>query len=162
MGLILINETAAPLRAKPLEQAREHSLYLDQFSLGTAMFANLDHVQVPGEQKKVLEFAGRSHRHVQELAEFGAPSSAATLRNVCGNRTGGPSDLTAEPKALFNRELTRNSINLKNKLMAAAPNLQLPEVLHLALPFHRASDAGNYLQLNTNNGQLELRGVHAI
>jgi hypothetical protein len=57
--------------------------------------------------------------------------------------------------------LTRYSINIERKLVAAAPNLELAEVLHLALPFYGADGPWNYLQLNTNNCQLPLGDSHA-
>src|SRR5208337_963526 len=140
-----MKDHAAPSGSKPLEQSGEHSFDFDELSLGFTMFGSIDHLQVPREQKKILEFAGGSHGHMQELTEFGAPPAAATLRNVRRNRTGCTPDLAAKSVAFFRRKPTRNSVNFKNKPMAAAPNLQLAKILHFALPFQCANGATNYL-----------------
>jgi hypothetical protein len=113
----------------------------------------IEHFQVSREQKKILEFTCRSHRDIEELAQFGAPPSAATLRDVCRNRGGRAANLTAKTKSLVRRQLAGEFIGAKSQSMAATPNLQLPEILHGPSPRNRFTHIKSYLQLNTNNCQ---------
>jgi hypothetical protein len=156
-----MDETFMTSRRKALEQSGEHSFYFKELRLGISMLDNLDHAQVAREQKKILEFAGGAHRHVQELAKFSPPPAAAALCDVCGDRTGCTPDLAAESKPLVRRKLARNLVRTENELVASTPNLELAEVLHFADLSHIVVGTMNYLQLNTNNCQLQLRSSHA-
>ena len=156
-----MNETVTCSGAKALEQSGEHALYFNELCLGFTMAGNVDHLQITREEKKILEFTGGPHRNMQELAKLCSSPATAPFRNVRWNRTGCTPDLAAKPKAFVCWKLTRNLINMKNKLMAAAPNLELAEVLHFALSFHCANGTRNYLQLNTDNCQLTPGSLYA-
>jgi hypothetical protein len=142
------------LRFKLLQQAGEHSFYFEKLGFGYAVFSGVDHVQVMNKQKKILKLAGGAHRHMQELTKFGAPSAAATLRNIGRDRAGCAPNLSAQPKALFYRKQARNFVNKQDKLVTTPPNLKLPKVLHGRFaPLYPLDNkiASDYLKLNTNH-----------
>ncbi|HET7108589.1 MAG TPA: hypothetical protein VFI38_17375 [Candidatus Acidoferrum sp.] len=147
--------------SETLKQAGKHSLYLEKLGFDFMVPIDLKHPKVAGQQKKILEFASRSHGDIKELPKFCGPPTAATLRDVCGNGAGRSPDLAAKTKALVGRKFAGKFVCTKGHSVAAAPNLQLAEVLHDLTPLASLQVLRNYLQLNTNNCQLQGGGGHA-
>lgn len=146
---------------EPLEQSRDHFLYFEEFDFSFLVPVDFEHSKITGEEKKVFELASGSHRNIQELAKFSTAPSTATFRNVCGDGTGGASDLAAETKSFIWRKFAGDFVRAKGQFMTPAPNLQLVEVLHDLASLNYFRTLSSYLQLNTNNCQLCREGCHA-
>ena len=156
-----MKETKTLSWPKPLEESGEHSLYFKKLRLRSVVLGNIHQVQVPGEEEKVLKLASGSHRYVQELPKFRASFAATSFCDICGDGTGRTSHLAAKPESFVIGKLPGELVNPQNELVAAPPNLELAEVLHLPLRIHCVTSTRNYLQLNTYYCQLPPRSSHA-
>ena len=160
VGSNAMEETKISSVTETLKQTGEHSLYFKKLGLGFTMRHDIDQLQVLREQQKVLQLTCGPHRDVQELAEFRASAAATAFRDVCGNRTCGTPDLTAESEPFIGGQLPRQPVNPQDELVAAAPHFEFAEVLHNGPGSAPLRSACIYLQLNTDNRQLELRSSH--
>jgi hypothetical protein len=137
-----------------LEQSRQHFLYFEKLALGFLVSAGLEHFKIAREQKKILKFAGRPHRNIEELSKLGTTSTAAPFGDVCGDGTGRAPDLAAQTKAFVRRKFAGEFVRLKGQSMTPAPNFQFAEVLHDLTSLSYFHLPSNYLQLTTNDCQL--------
>jgi hypothetical protein len=134
------------LRANALQQGGKHPLYFQKFCLDIPMLCGIKHTQIACEQKEVFEFAGRSHRHVQELPQLAPSSTPAALGNIRWNRAGRAPNLAAYPKPFLRWKLARQMVNAQHEFMTAAPHLKFVKILHGLI-----GDFAVYLKLNTYN-----------
>lgn len=132
-----------------LQQAREHSLDLEQFSFGFAMFSCVQHVQVARQLQEVFQFAGRAHGNVEELAKLSPATAATTFGDICGNRARCSTNLTLDTKSLVGWQLAGHDVYPKHELMTPTPNLKLTKILHGEPSGTRSTEILVYFILNT-------------
>ena len=86
-----------------------------------------------GQEKMVLELAGRAHRYLEKAAELRIPASPAALGDIGGNGDASAANLTRQPVQLCPGKPNRALVNRQRQRMRFPPNLQLPKVLHTIL-----------------------------
>jgi hypothetical protein len=135
-------------RADALRECSEHSFDFEEFCFRLPVLCRVQHAQVSREQQEIFELAGRTHRNVKKLPEFGASTASATFGNICGNRAGCAPNLTSDSEALFRRQLARDAVNPENEFVTPAPNFEFAKVLDDASS-GKAQGAMVNLELNT-------------
>jgi hypothetical protein len=123
------------LRIEPLEKCCQHSLDLKQICLDAEMLCLVQYFQVSSGQKRVFNFAGGTHRHVQELPQFRPSLTPAPFGDIGGDGTCGPANLTTHSKAFFGRELPGNGVNPQHERVTAPPHVKFSEVLQGVSPY---------------------------
>jgi len=135
-----------------LEQCGEHFLNLEQLRLHSKVLSFFDHFQITGEQKEILQFAGRAHGRVEKLAQFCFAPPPTPFRDVGWDGACRPTNLTAHTETLVGRQLPGYRIYLQHECMATAPHIEFTEVLHDA-PLFVAQESNllitNHLELIT-------------
>src|SRR5579859_6245755 len=72
--------------AYPLDQAGQHAADFVQSGIEGLVLFFREQSEVACEQQKILQFARRSRREIQELAKLGLATASATLGDICGHR----------------------------------------------------------------------------
>jgi len=90
----------------------------------------VEQTQVAGEKEVVLQLPRRAQRDLEEAPFIPRARPAAALRDVRGDRHGGPPELGGETEALVQWERSRRPIRLKRGFVRPLPDDQPTEVVH--------------------------------
>jgi hypothetical protein len=137
-----------------LEQGGEHFLDLDEFAFSFLVSADVQHFKITSEQKKILEFARRTHGNMQKLSKLRSTPSSTAFSNVRWYGTGCAAYLTAEAKSFVGRKFAGEPVRLEGQSMTPAPNVKFTKILHGGASPDDTCLLAYYLQLTTNDCQL--------
>ena len=128
--------TLRPLRcANPLDKPRQHLFDVRHRTLQHLSLPWSEKSQVLRQQNKTNQFIGRTGGYVQELPEFGAGCSSASLRDIGGDGSRCSSHLANQAKFLGMRIRGRGAIDAQSQSLTPVPYFEFPKVLHVATPF---------------------------
>ena len=146
-----IEADSRTITVNPLNQAGQHATNFVQRGVERLVLLFREQTKITRQQKKIIEFTGRSRRNIEKLTKLHLAATTATLRDVCRDRSRSSPHLAGNAIPLGVWEGARRHVNAQDERMALLPDPKLLKVLHRA---PRTSNSSVYLQLITNNCQL--------
>jgi len=90
----------------------------------------IEQAQVAGEESVILQLPRRAQGDLEEAPFIPRGRPTAALRDVRGDRHGGPPELGGESEALIGGEGARRPIRLESSLVRPLPDHQPTKVIH--------------------------------